>query len=311
MNLQAGGLRHTFAPEAPMVLAMALNELCQYPESLRAIRVFLKNYHEPYEWLKKWKASPDQALYSTALHFIQKQEVNVPVRVASEWVRSPLFISHQEEINLLFDEKDAANQIGKIGSQEQAKLAQEIKEKARDLRAKIQEAKTSLKPGADLPPKLVKELALLRTQVSHYRRLRAAAPSWHQILANHVRRASGIEQKLVAEINTDLKTKNLLMFAQLEEILENNQLIEVEIYNGASSDLIWQNAHPDYKQVMKKVRDDRSVASADKVWDWGTEKLDDAEAGEIWEDELGSFNAKTFDNCSNKERYLALKRTNF
>src|SRR5581483_11569629 len=54
MNLEAGGLRHTFAPEAGMVMAMALNELCQYPESVRAIQLLRKHYEQPYKWLSEW-----------------------------------------------------------------------------------------------------------------------------------------------------------------------------------------------------------------------------------------------------------------
>ena len=46
MNLDGGGLRHTFAPEAAMVSAMAMNELCQYPDAVREITVFRRNYEK-------------------------------------------------------------------------------------------------------------------------------------------------------------------------------------------------------------------------------------------------------------------------
>jgi hypothetical protein len=99
------------------------------------------------------------------------------------------------------------------------------------------------------------------------------------------------------------------MLTRLDEIAENNQLIEVEIYNGASKDIIWQNAHPEYKEMAKKFNDDENKESAAAVWDWGRSPaaLSD-DAGEIWEDELGSFKARLFDNCGSKDRYLAIKR---
>ena len=62
------------------------------------------------------------------------------------------------------------------------------------------------------------------------------------------------EKKLVARINADLDARTLRMLDQLEEIAENVQLIEIEIYNGASHDIIWQNAHPDYKEIAKKMK---------------------------------------------------------
>src|SRR5262249_43162896 len=96
ISLQAGGLRHTFAPEAPMVMSMALNELCQYPDAVRAIQVFRRNYESPHRWLTEWETHPKD-LYPLAAQFLNKGK-EVPERVASEWVRSPLFISHQDEI---------------------------------------------------------------------------------------------------------------------------------------------------------------------------------------------------------------------
>jgi hypothetical protein len=48
MNLEAGGLRHTYAPEAPMVAAMAMNELCQYPDAVNEIQIFKNDYGKSY-----------------------------------------------------------------------------------------------------------------------------------------------------------------------------------------------------------------------------------------------------------------------
>ena len=100
------------------------------------------------------------------------------------------------------------------------------------------------------------------------------------------------------------------MLNQIEEIAENNQFIEVEIFNGASQDVIWQNAHPDYKEVVSRLNDEQKKSSKEKVWNWGKAAYnitDDEESHEIWEDELGSFKADLFDNCSSKERYLSVK----
>jgi hypothetical protein len=101
------------------------------------------------------------------------------------------------------------------------------------------------------------------------------------------------------------------MHTQLQEIAENNQLIEIEIFQGASQDIIWQNAHPEYKKVAQDLNEDQKKEESAKVWDWGrapAQSEDGEERVEIWEDELGSFKANLFDNCSNKDKYLALKR---
>jgi hypothetical protein len=305
MNLEAGGLRHTYEPEAPMVMAMAMNELCQYPESVRAIGIFRKNYEQNYHWLTQWSHDADSSkLYKTSVDFIQRKPTEVPERVASEWIRSPLFISTQEEINLYFDERDAAPKISKAAATEQRWIANDILRKARELKPKLKIAKMKLKPGQSLSSGLRDSLASLKDEVIHWRRMQLAAPVWTVISKRYLATIPTQEGKLIARINGDLKTRNLRMLTQLEEISENIQLIEVEIYNGASEDIIWQNAHPDYKQVAKTFRDE--ATAPDKVWDWGRSIANSDDNTEIWEDELGSFKANIFDNCSSKDKYLSL-----
>jgi tetratricopeptide (TPR) repeat protein len=319
MNLEAGGLRHTFAPEAPMVMAMATNELCQYPDSVRSIKVFRKNYESSYRWLSNWvKADQGDSsnLYETSVKFIKRKPVDVPDRIASEWIRSPLFISSQDEVNLYFDEKDAAPKISKAGANEQRKMAQDILKKARELKPKLKLAKMKLKLGDSLPGSITDALVALKDEVVHWRRLQLAAPVWQVVSTRFLSTVPTQQGKLIARINNDIKLRNVRMYTQLDEIAENIQLIEVEIYNGASEDIIWQNAHPDYKEVAKQFKGEQGL-SPDKVWDWGrslaseSEKEVGDETGEngpeIWEDELGSFKANLFDNCSSKDKYLSLK----
>lgn len=304
MNLEAGGLRHTFEPEAPMVMAMALNELCQYPESVRAIQLFRKNYEPSYRWLAAW--THGEPLYPLALDYLKKRG-KTPDRIASEWVKSPLFISDQDEINLIFDEVENSTRLGRSGAQEQRATAQALITMLDELTPRFHAAKAKQKPGDHLPPELIKELKALRAKLTHYRRLQNAAPTWRAILANHQGRVPALQARLVAEINDDLIVRTERMKDQLDEITENLQLVEVEIFNGASHDIIWQNAHPDYKRIANRFREDGEHAEGEKVWNWGKTSMGSDDSVEIWEDELGSFQANLMDNCSSKDRYLALK----
>lgn len=240
INLHQGGLRQTFAPEAPMVMAMALNELCHFPESLRAINLFKKNYEKPFRWLDGWySAGPSKRppLYPLAVQYLRKQGT-VPQRVASEWIRSPLFLSRQEEINLLFGEKQGTAKLGRNGAQEQRRLGAELQAFSTKLRQDIVKARTKMKPGDALPQAIASDVLELKQKLTHYRRFRRAAPVWRTILASFQRQAAPTERRLVAEINRDLARTSERMYHQLIEIAENNQLIEVEIYNGASQDII-------------------------------------------------------------------------
>ncbi len=319
LNLEAGGLRHTFAPESPMVMAMALNELCQFPESLKAIHIFWRNYEKSYLWLKEWSnRRGSQALYPLAIvdlkkwrgqnhnHLIQA-ESNIPDRISSEWIRSPIFISYQDELNLLSDERNSITTLGQQGLIEQRQIATDIHTLGQELKLKVHALRKSLKPEEPLPGPVRIDLLKLKNLLLHYVRFKQASRFWRIIINHHQLRSDHLKNKIISSINLDLSERTLKMFSQLEEISENNQLIEIEIYNGATDDIIWQNAHPDYKEMAMKLKDTDSKSAPSQVWDWGRLPAGSDRASEIWEDELGSFKANLYDNCSNREKYLALK----
>ncbi|HAR41252.1 MAG TPA: hypothetical protein DCS07_01245 [Bdellovibrionales bacterium] len=303
MNLQSGGLRRTFAPEAPMVMAMAMNELCQYQDSIRAIRLFQKNYEPIHRWLANWNEHP-QPLYEQAIAHIAKK-AKAPDRIASEWIRSAVFISHQDEMNLMLDENDRASTITKSGSELQHKMATDILKTLRDLKPRYKVAKMKQKPGELLAKTVLVELDRLKRQIVDLRRLQRSAPIWHKVIGSQVARNPARKAALIASINKNLAARTQRMFLQLEEIAENLQMVEIEIFNGASHDIIWQSAHPEYKKVAAQIPGEETVSDV-KTWDWGRIPKAVEEEGEIWEDELGSFKANLFDNCASKDRYLTL-----
>ncbi|OFZ23335.1 MAG: hypothetical protein A2X94_03810 [Bdellovibrionales bacterium GWB1_55_8] len=306
--LQSGGLRRVFAPETPMVLAMSMNELCQYPEALRAINQFRKDYEMSYRWLKEWRGKNNLAghdLYPAAIAFLKKQKGVVPDRVASEWVRSPVFISAQAELNLLQDEALAVRRVNHAGAREKKRMAEGIRREGQVLVARLKSERANGKKASALKDEIRKFLANL----VHYRRLQAAGPVWRALAANHESAGTELRKRATDRIARELARRSVRMLGGLEEVAENNRLIEVEIFDGASQDIIWQNAHPDYKGIVKKFSDDRSRAVAAKTWNWGKAPIGSDAWTEVWEDELGAFQSNLFNNCTNKDKYLAIKKS--
>ncbi len=312
MNLQQGALFRTFAPESIMVMAMALNELCQYPQSIRAIDIFRSNYKDSYLWLSQWKAKikakdpSSRNLYPHAIAYL-KGKGTVPDKVVTEWVRSSQFIARQSEMNLLFDERSRGPKVSRAGDREQQQRAAELLTLLRKVRKEYELAKLKLAPGETLSAQILARLKALKDNADHYQRLRAAAPVWVSLLAIDQKLSPEIEGQLLHQINGEMMRANLRMIRTLDSIAENNQLIEVEIYNGASQDIIWQNAHPDYEQVAQQLKGQGQGNNEDQVWNWGTSRSGLYGGEEVWEDELGSFKADLYDNCSSKEKYLAVK----
>lgn len=308
INLQSGGLRKTFAPETPMVMAMALNELCRYPESIQAINAFKVAYRPSYNWLSEWRKNKgkfEHQYYSMIIDFL-KGKSNLPDKVGTEWLRSPLFLTRQEEINLLYDEAQDAKKLARKGQAEQYRMAEKLLTKIQSFKPQYKVAKMKLKPGERLPIPILKNVEVIKHQIREYQRYVRAAPVWRRILSGHEENVPKIKSNLVAAVNRDMHKTTGRMIWQLTRIAENNYFIEAEIFDGASQDIIWQNAHPNYKKVAKEMKDEQDRRIASKVWNWGKTKGGFTGTGEIWEDELGSFQADLYNNCSSKDKYLAL-----
>jgi hypothetical protein len=313
LSLQAGNMRNIFAPEAPMVLAMAYNELCQFPGSLKAIEQFRVQYEPTYHWLDQWSKS-NSPLYPQLLGFLKStkaQPSTVPVRIGTEWIRSPIFISRQEELNGMADWASIKAKHEKNRDTQMGELEKTITQSWDGLKIKIQREKKNLKPGEALPASLRDSIAQLKNQIKLYKRVHLSRGIWEQIAQRNHLQIQEIKQARLKEIETDLRDRTDRMITVLNEVADNNQLIEVEIYEGATKDLIWQNAHPDYADAVKKLSQTGEAKKADQaaVWDWGrapASKTTDAPT-EVWEDELGNFKVDTADHCSNQKKYLAIK----
>ncbi|MBS1985418.1 MAG: hypothetical protein JST16_14730 [Bdellovibrionales bacterium] len=310
INLQSGGLRRTFAPEAPMVMAMAFNELCHFPESLKAVEYFRTAYADSYAWLQAWYAEGNQhaPLYPKAVGFLRKEK-GVPEKIASEWIRSPLFIARQDEVQVLLGAKAVAEKAEKQGVETQRQLAAKLLEMIKDIKARVDKARQASGESTELPHLLRQDIGKMKDLLVSYRRLRRAAEPWQAMVAADAKRSPGERKRLVAEMEKSFQDKNLRMYMTLEEIAENLHFLEVEIYQGATQDIIWQNAHPDYKQLVLTFKKESSV-QASKTWNWGSISGGLSGTHEIWEDELGAFKADLFDNCESKDKYLSIKQQN-
>lgn len=313
-SLTVGALSSAFTPEASMVMAMAMNELCQYPHSLDAIQTFKKSYVSSFQWLENWSQNyaDKLSLYDLMIDALKKKKTDLPDKVLTEWLKTPVFIANQREINLIIDENTSSKKIIQMASSEIKKEGELITLKAQDLMNQIKtfrSRQTTYQVGIEsLPRPLQEEITDFRDRITHYRRYRAAAAPWKKITTHAASVAAAKRNKLIAQIETTLRSHSRRMLTQIQEIAENNQLIEVEIYNGASQDIIWQNAHPDYKEKAAQLEKKADRGPASKSLDWGRTISNSEGQVEVWEDEIGSFQANLFDNCSNKEKYLAIGR---
>lgn len=305
MQLKAGGLKNTFAPEADMISAMAFNELCQFPASIVALQSFRAQYGPIYQWLKT--NTQTTGLYPLVVGVLQGQ-ATVPAKISSEWIRSPLFLSRQEEINLILGYANVNKKLVADAAEEQRLFLKDLLLKMHEFIHQYQVAKRQLKPGQKLSDATLSQFQTIRLHLHQYMRFVRAAKPWRAIVARAAPKTEVIKNTLVRAIDADVSEQNHTMLAMLEQIAENNQMIETEIYTGASQDMIWKNAHPDYAAVINNMHLGRGPgADTARTWDWGRVKSGSLDSDEMWEDELGAARADLTDNCSNKEKYMKLK----
>ncbi len=244
-NFEVGMLKTTFQPEALSIKAMGLNELCQFPESLKSVRQFQQSYRDSFQWLKKWSAMPaatQTLLYPHAVEALKgSASKQVPAPLARAWSRSATFLAEQAEIHSLFREEAKA-------------------------RAYLTDAKVKA----------------------------------------FVARAPELRRQATARINRALAAESRAMLARLNSAAENLSLVQVEIYNGASHDMIFRNANPQFSEMSEDWKLEAQPTRAARVWNWGS-LLSKGEKTEVWQDEVGSLQANLSDQCANKQKYLQLK----
>ncbi|MBI4404321.1 MAG: hypothetical protein HY537_09185 [Deltaproteobacteria bacterium] len=103
-NLHGSHVPPSLTAEGLIIASIAFSETCYFPEAKRALHILKKAFSDSYGWLDKLERSKKQDLYALAVNFVNKKHM-LPSPVAAEWLRSPLFLAGQEEINLILDER--------------------------------------------------------------------------------------------------------------------------------------------------------------------------------------------------------------
>jgi hypothetical protein len=316
MQLRSGILRNTFSPEPIMVAAMAFNELCQFQDSIRMVNAFIHDYSSSYEWLHQNQNRND--LYTEVLHTLKKTSADqsgayAPAKVSSDWIKGATFLTRQNEINRLIKEPDHLKDIQNAGIHEQTVITEKTLKTMKEFIRDVKVAQLKLKPGQELSDAFAVRYLPIKKDLRHLKNFYRASRTWTAFSKNYEKRIPQIRTELVNHINVDLKKHQQQMLSLIEKVRDNSDLIEVEIYNGASKDMIWKNAHPDYDENQPVAQDDtekkeeKEKTNSAKFWNWGRFLASDIENIEVWEDEMGSLKADLSDQCKKKEKYLSLK----
>lgn len=106
-QLRTGTLKTVFAPEAYLSASLATLRLCLYPESTGIIQSFKSDYREVFQWLDRNRDEPQ--LYTKAVKALGG-DFSTPQKISFEWIRSPAFLSRQNDLNRLAEQESAVKE---------------------------------------------------------------------------------------------------------------------------------------------------------------------------------------------------------
>jgi hypothetical protein len=298
LSLQTGWLQNTYSPEGLMVMAIAFNETCHFPEALRAVELFRRQYQEAAAWLADPKNHDKSKLYGWAAATLKKDPlVRIPFRVAGEWLRSPHFLERQGEINRMLGQGKMAEGQYATARIQQKKLVTNLLKEVRTVRADIEKFRRENPRTAGLSPALEEQLEGLRARLEDYDSLRRFAPVWSKIDERNRGLASVRSKDLMRQIAERIEQSNQKLHAQFLDVSDNLKFVEVEIYQGATQDMIFSNSHPDFEKKMAELKKKKGWSLDSGTQSWGNISTVSLQSAEIWEDELGGFSADLPNKC--------------
>ncbi len=305
-SLQSGAFKETFVPEAWMVAAISLVEICQFPAALRTVGTFKKNYEFTYQWLREHtenKASQSEPLYPRAVSYLRGKRSGVPQKVISEWIKSPAFLRGQQAINFSFREtKKIPKLIAQADNYVAAKAAEievfiatadeNVLRAASESAESDEDAVNQEKPIERTLANEVAKVSELKNAEAMHQRLTEALPHWQAALDSYDELALEQRDQIMGNIEAEFRALNKRLLSRLEAVMSNNELIEAEIYSGAGTDLVRQNANAELTPAKNSDR---------RNYDWVISRRKDGKE-EVWEDELGTMKAKLENYCAKTKK---------
>lgn len=299
-SLHTDFFKNAYNPESYVVRTVSYLNLCQFGDGLQVLTALGRKYApyygriENYVGHKKDSADYYQTVRSWLKNPEQREVDGVPRSFIIELARHPSFITVQKDINRLEDEITAFNQVTLSLIQREKDLIKKQGTLAQEL--------TAVKAGL-LDPKKNHEI-LKGQEVSIQNKL--ASFKYQQQGVKAARDViKGIRDVSFARIDKDktkhrahagivLKDRLTQLTGDLKDLLDQNELLQYEVYSGAGEHLRFQTVSQDVKGDDPKQRELAQAQAAkekDKKVKWNFQ-------GEIWEDEIGHFRSSLKNVCA-------------
>lgn len=289
--------KNAYNAESYVVRTVAYLNLCQFGDAASSLQNLGRKYAPIYGRMDTYlKARKDSSeFYDTVRAWLQnpsqKDVDGVPRSVIVEWAKHPSYVNIQKNMNSYEDEISSFNQITLNLIQREKdllKLINETDKKISETRNRQNDPKANKQLLKDEEEDLVVLLSALKYESSNTNRARNQVKTIRDSAFVRLDKEKLALRKLASET---LKSRFVKMTTDLKELLDQNEVLQYEIYSGAGEHIRFQTASGEVtKEKGEKLQVDKA-----KAMKWSFK-------GEIWEDEIGHFRSSLKSACPPDEK---------
>lgn len=291
-SLHTDFFKNAYNPESYVVRTVAYLNLCQFGDAQSVLQNLGRKYAPLYGKLAAYKqAHKAPADYYESvrawLKAPQQKEVDgIPRSFIVEWARHPSFMNIQGNINTYEDEISNFNKITLNLIQREKdilKLQNETSKKLSDVRSKLNDPKSNKDIVKGEETEIVRQLSALKYESNNINRARNQVKVIRDVASQRLEKDKLALRQVASET---LKKRYDKMVEELKNLIDQNEVLQYEIYAGAGEHIRYQTAGG---EAGKDPREQLKVEK-NKEMKWSFK-------GEIWEDEIGHFRSSLKSVC--------------
>ncbi len=299
-SLHTDFFKNAFAPESYVVRTVGYLNLCQYGDGMQVLNEMKVRYSPWKKKLETYTSSRKDniAYYDTVKSWIKNSDLKevdgLPRSFIVELARHPAYMTVQKQINAYEDEIGKFNRIALT----LVKMERELISKQNAASKELTDAKRKLDSSSPSPEVVAtiqqaeKKLTSFKIQYHIAKKARNSIKNLRQVGIARIDAEKTILRNKAADA---LQTRFQELFAGLNKVLDQNEVLQYELYSGAGEHIRYQMAGG---EVNDKERPELKVKK-EKSLNWNFK-------GEIWEDEVGHYRSSLKNVCPQESPVASL-----
>lgn len=291
-SLHTDFFKNAFAPESYVVRTVGYLNLCQYGDGVQVLNEMKHRYSPWKKKLDNYISAHKQSIsyYDTVKMWLKNSDLKevdgLPRSFIVELARHPAYMTLQKHINAYEDEVQKFNRIALTLVKKERELIAKQSNALKDLSEAKKKIGSSGSPSPQVAETIqVAEKKLMSFKIQHHiaKKARTSIKNLRDTgLARIEKEKSSLRDKAAKALEVRFKD----MLANLDKVLDQNDVLQYELYSGAGEHIRYQMAGG---EVNEKERPELKVEK-EKSLNWKFK-------GEIWEDEVGHYRSSLKNVC--------------